>query len=105
MAKLKPKEIEVKSMTEFQDLVDQKHFSISQAIVNSILGNLKTRKKNVHVLSVKCLEENTIFDITLERTNFGDTLKENLKYFEQREMYEECSKISKAINLLSKPNI
>ena len=99
----KPKEIEVRSITDFQDLVDKKHFSISQAIVGSILKNLKTRRKNVHVLSVKCLEENTIFDITLEKANFSDTLQENLKYFEQREMYEECAEISKAINVLNKP--
>jgi hypothetical protein len=55
------------------------------------------------VLSVKCLEENTVFDITLERTNFSETLKENLKYFEDREMYEECVEIDKAIKALSKP--
>jgi len=99
----KPKEIEVRSMTDFQDLVDKKHFSISQAIVGSILSNLKTRRKNVHVLSVKCLEENTIFDITLEKDNFSDTLKENLKYFEDREMYEECIEIDRAIKALNKP--
>ena len=98
----KPKEFEVKTLHEFQDLVDNKHFSISQAIVTSILSNLKTRKKNVHVLSVKCLEENTIFDITLERTNFSETLKENLKHFEDHEMYEECVEIDKAIKTLNK---
>ena len=98
----KPKEIEVKSLYEFQDLVDNKHFSISQAIVSSILNNVKTRKKNVHVLSVKCLEENTIFDITLEKHNFVETLKENLPYFIEREMYEECARIDEAIKTLSK---
>jgi len=98
----KPKEIEVRSMPDFQDLVDKKHFSISQAIVGSILSNLKTHRKNVHVLSVKCLEENTIFDITLEKTSFSDTLKENLKYFEDREMYEDCAEITKAIKILNK---
>jgi hypothetical protein len=99
----KPKEIEVNTLHDFQDLVDKKHFSISQAIVSSILSNLKTRKKNVHVLSIKCLEENTVFDITLERINFSETLKENLKYFEQHEMYEECIEIDRAIKALNKP--
>jgi len=98
----KPKEFEVNTLNEFQDLVDKKHFSISQAIVNSILSNLRTRKKNVHILSIKCLQENTIFDITLEKSHFSHTLKENLKYFVDREMYEECAKIHKAIESLSK---
>jgi hypothetical protein len=97
---MKPKEFKVNTLEEFQDMVDQKHFSISEAIVNAILSNKKTRKKNVHVLSVKCVEENTIFDITLERANFIDTLKENLKYFEERELYEECKKIHDGIQSL-----
>lgn len=102
---MKPKEFKVNTMDEFRNLVDKKHFSISQAIVNSILSNLKTRKKNVHVLSIKCLEENTVFDITLERDNFSETLKENLKYFEDHEMYEECIEIDKAIKILNKPKL
>jgi hypothetical protein len=98
----KPKEIEVRSLNDFHELVEKKYFGISEAIVQSILGNLKTRKKNIHVLSVKCIEEATVFDITLEKVNFKETLKENLKYFEQREMYEECGQIHKAIEVLSK---
>jgi len=98
----KPKEIEVRSLNDFHELVEKKYFGISEAIVQSILGNLKTRKKNIHVLSVKCVEEATVFDITLEKVNFKETLKENLKYFEDREMYEECGQIHKAIEVLSK---
>ena len=98
----KPKEFEVKTLNEFQELVDKKHFSISQAIVSSILGNLKSLKKNIHMLSIKCLEDNTIYDITLEKHNFASTLQENLKYFEEREMYEQCAEINSAIKTLSK---
>lgn len=98
----KPKEFEVNTLDDFQELVDKNHFSISQAIVNSILSNLKTRKKNIHILSIKCVQENKIFDITLEKSYFSNTLKENLKYFEEREMYEECAKIHKAIETLNK---
>jgi hypothetical protein len=93
----KIKEFEVNTIKEFQELVDKKDFSISQAIVDSILSNIKTRRKNIHVLSVKCLDENTILDITLEKSHFADSLKENLKYFIENEMYEECQKISDAI--------
>lgn len=98
----KPKEFEVRSLEDFQNLVDRKYFGISEAIVESILSNLKTRKKHIHILSVKCVDENTIFDLTLEKNNFSDTLKENLKYFEEREMYEECAKINDAIKVLDK---
>jgi hypothetical protein len=88
-------------LDEFQGLVDRKDFSISRAVVDSILNNLKTRKKHIHVLSVKCVEEDTIFDITLERTHFIDTLKNNISYFEDREMYEDCIKINEGIKILN----
>ncbi len=54
---MKPRELTVKTMDDFKTLVDARHFSISEAIVNSILNNLKTRKKRVHVLSVSVLKK------------------------------------------------
>jgi len=98
----KPITIKVNSQEDFQHIVNKKDFSISKAVVDSILGNLKSRKKNVHMLSVKCIEENTVFDITLEKVAFADTLKQNLAYFEKHEMFEECVKINEAIAVLSK---
>ncbi len=99
---MKPKEFKVGTLEDFQEMVDEKNFSISEAVVNAILGNLKTRKKQIHMLSVKCTDDNIIFDITLEKKHFLDTLKDNLKYFEDKELYEECAKIHAAIETLSK---
>ena len=92
-------------MYEFQELVEKKDFNISKAIVDSIIQNIKTRKKLVHVMSVKCVNEGEIIDITLEKIHFVNTLKENIKYFEEREMYEECARIYESIKYLSKPKI
>jgi hypothetical protein len=52
------------------------------------------------VLSVEVVEENTVFDITLEKQHFKSTLEENLKHFEEKELYEECAKINQAITQL-----
>ena len=98
----KPTTIKVNSVNDFQDMVNKKDFTISKAVVDTILGNLKTRKKSILALSVKCIEENQILDITLEKTHFLDTLKTNLPYFEKREMYEDCVRINNAIIQLSK---
>lgn len=97
---MKPITFKVNTLEEFQEMIDKKDLSISKAVVDSILGNLKTRKKNVHMLSVKCIEENTIFDITLERKEFADTLKQNLVHFEKHEMFEDCIRIKSGIKLL-----
>lgn len=97
---MKVKEFKVNTLEEFQEMVDKKDITIHKAIVGQILTNIGTRKKNIHMLSVKCKDTQTIFDITLERKHFSDTLKENLKYFEEAEMYEDCVKINKSIALL-----
>ena len=95
-------EIVVTNSDEFQEMVDNKDFRIANAIVNSILSNLTTKKKNVHILSVNCVEDQAIYDLTLDRKFFTDTLEENLKYFIEQERYEECQKIVEAINNLKK---
>lgn len=94
---MKPKEITVNTIEEFQNLVSNKDISIAKAVIESIIRNIKTRKKHIHILSVQVMEENTVFDITLEKQHFKSTLEENLKHFEDKEMYEECSKIHDAI--------
>lgn len=93
-------EITVNNSDEFQEMVDNKDFRIAKAIVDSILENLNTKKKNVHILSVACVEDQAIYDLTLDRKFFVDTLEENLKYYIEQERYEECQKIVEAIKQL-----
>ena len=95
-------EITVDSTLEFQELIDSKDFRIAKAIVEGILDNINTKKKHVHVLSVICEDEDEIFDITVERKHFVETLDENLKYYVENEEYEGCQKIIEAIKLLKK---
>ena len=93
-------EITLNNSDEFQDMIDRKDFTIAKAVVETILANLNTRKKHLHVLSVNCLEDGATYDITLERKYFAETLQENLKYYVEKELYEECSQIVEAINKL-----
>jgi hypothetical protein len=99
---MKPKEFKVKTLEDFQEMVNKKDLNIHKAVIKSILNNLNTRKKNIHIFSVKCADDNTILDITLEKKYFVSTLKENLEYFEKQELYEECSQINEAITTLNK---
>jgi len=93
-------EINLNNSDEFQDMIDKKDFTIAKAVVDTILANLNTRKKHLHVLSVNCLEDGATYDITLERKYFAETLQENLKYYVEKELYEECTQIVEAINKL-----
>lgn len=93
-------ELTVNNMEEFQDIVDNKDFRISESIVNVILKNINTKKQHVHIISVILLDEGSTLDMTLERKFFAETLEENLKYFIEQEKYEECQRIVDAINQL-----
>jgi hypothetical protein len=93
-------EITVHNTEEFQELVDNKDFRIAQAIVEGILDNISSKKKHVHVLSITCLEEGEIYDITVERKHFIETLEENLPYYVKEELYEKCAEITKAVESL-----
>ena len=97
-------EITVNNSDEFQEMVDNKDFRIAKAIVESILSNLNTKKRNIHILSVACVEDHAVYDLTLDRKFFVDTLEENLKYYIEQERYEECQKIVEAIKQLKEKN-
>jgi hypothetical protein len=98
-------EITVNNSDEFQELVDQKDFRISKAIVEGILDNINSKKKYIHVLSITCLEEGEIYDITVERKHFAETLEENLPYYIREEQYEDCRRIVSTISELKNPTV
>ena len=95
-------ELIVNNSTELQDMIDNKDFKIAESIITSILSNINTKKQHIHVLSFTILEEGSTLDITLEKKYFIETLEENLKYFIEKERYEDCQKIVEAINVLKK---
>jgi hypothetical protein len=98
-------EITVQNTDEFQELVDNKDFRLSEAIVSGILNNISSKKKHIHVLSITCLEEEEIYDITVERKYFAETLEENLPHYVREERYEDCQKIVNIISELKNQDI
>jgi len=98
-------EITVQNSDEFQEMVDSKDFRISEAVVSGILKNLNTKKRHVHVLSIACIEDDAIYDITVERKHFAETLEENLPYYIKEERYEDCRVIADTIDKLKNQEI
>jgi len=97
-------ELNVNNIEEFQDMIDNKDFKISESIIKTILNNVNTKKKHIHIISINVLENNTVLDLTLEKKFFIETLEENLKFFIERERYEDCQNIVNAINQLKNNN-
>jgi hypothetical protein len=101
----KVKEFEVGTIDEFQEMVDNKDFRIAEAVVEGILANIDSKKRFVHLLSIICDEENSIYDITVEKKFFAETLEENLPYYVREERYEDCKRIADTINILKQQEL
>lgn len=85
---------------ELEEMVKNRDIRISKALVDTVLNNLKGRKRHIHALSIFVENEQTIYDITLDRKEFLTTLRENLKTLESNELFEECAEVVKAIKIL-----
>jgi hypothetical protein len=83
------------------ELMLYQNYEVSSLIVNSILKNLKNKKKKFKLIEINIMNEDSIYDIIIDRSNILDSLEKNLKIHEKHEDYESCSKILKAIQYLS----
>lgn len=83
---------------EFESFLIKNGSAISISIINIIEKNLHNKKQHIPVFSVELIEEQEVLDITLDRSNFIDTLNKNIITLEKNEQYEYCSK---AINLIN----
>ena len=63
-------EISVFDSSEFEELIAQRDLRISKALVETVLKNLKGRKRHIHAMSVLIENEETIYDITIDRNDF-----------------------------------
>jgi hypothetical protein len=93
-------EISVFDSDEFEELIQQRDLRISKALVETILKNINGRKRHLHALSVLIEQEQTIYDITVDRQDFLKTLESNLPIYEKHELYEGCAEIVRAIKFL-----
>ena len=96
------KRIKVKSVEEFEEMLQEQDLKISKAIVEVALKNLKNKKRFIPVMEIHVEEDESIFDITLDRQNMVSTLQQNLEIHERNEDYEGCARIANALKELQK---
>jgi len=96
------KRIKVQSHEAFEEMLQDQDLKISKAIVEVALKNLKGKKRFIPIMEVHIEEEDTIYDITLDRQNMISTLQQNLEIHERNEDYEGCARIANAIKELNK---
>ena len=97
---MKMEEFTVNNSDEFEDMMEQGDIRISKALVETILKNLKGRKRHIPAMSIFLQDEQMLMDVTVDREDFVYVLEKNLPKYEEEELYEDCAKIVTAINFL-----
>ena len=98
------KHIKVATYEEFLNMAKTKDFTLAKGIVEKVLNNLDTKEESIPVFEVEVEEEGTVYTLSMETNEFIDILETNLAHYEREEEYEDCTKITKAINYLKSKN-
>jgi len=98
------KKITVDNYDEFLQMALNQKFTISQQIVETVLNNLDTRKKQIPIFEIEVDSEGATYTLSIQTEEFMQTLKTNLIHFENEDAYEGCQKIIEAINYLKTKN-
>ena len=98
------KKITVDDYDEFLKMALNQKFTMAQNIVETVLENLNTKKKEIPVFEIEVSDEDSIYTLSVQKDEFIQILKTNLIHFENEEAYEGCQKIIEAINYLKTKN-
>jgi hypothetical protein len=97
---MKMEEFVVNNSEEFESMVEAGDINIAKALVETVLKNLKGRKRHIPAMSVFLQEEQLILDVTVDRNDFIYVLENNLPKYEAHELYEKCAEIVDALKFL-----
>lgn len=94
------KEFTLNNSEEFESMIEKGDIQVAKALVETILKNLKGRKRHIPAMSIFLKDEEIVLDVTVDRNDFIFVLETNLPKFEAHELYEDCAEIVKAITFL-----
>jgi hypothetical protein len=103
--KHQPTEFTVDSLEELNLMVESRDFIFAKSIVEGILATVNTDEPEAYLLAIKVNSENAIYDISVRREDFAETLEQNLPHYIREEEYEECRRIATAIEKLKENNL
>jgi hypothetical protein len=81
-------------------MIEAGDIRIAKALVETILKNLKGRKRHIPAMSIYLKDEQLLLDVTVDRKDFEYVLETNLEKYEAHELYEGCAEIINALKFL-----
>ena len=84
----------------FDQMLEDGSYELANAIVDGIITQLPCDAYPLHIVEVYVEEEDSIYDLSVDRNDVIETLQENLQWYEKEENYEGCATIVKTIETL-----
>ncbi len=100
--KHQPAKLVVKDLEEFERMVTSQDFVLAKSIVEGILANIDTDEPEARLLAITVKSESAVYDVTVPREDFAETLEQNLAHYVKEEQYEECRRIVDTIEQLNR---
>lgn len=97
---MRMEEFVVNNSEEFESMVEAGDIKIAKALVETVLKNLKGKKRHIPAMSIFLQEEQLVLDVTVDRNDFIYVLENNLPKYEAYELYEKCAEIVNALKFL-----
>jgi len=91
---------EFNTIEEVNDIFKDGMKELNDLIVDIAIKNLKTKRKQIPVVSIYTKDEDVTYDIMIDRPDMIETLEQNLTTMEEYEDYERCQKIVSALDYL-----
>jgi len=103
--KHQPAKLVVKDLEEFERMVTSQDFVLAKSIVEGILANIDTDEPEARLLAITVKSEGAVYDVTVPREDFAETLEQNLPHYIREEEYEECRRIATTIEQLKENHV
>ena len=103
--KYQPTELTVDSLEELNLMVGSQDFIFAKSIVEGILNTVHTDKPEVLLLLITVKSEDAVYEVSVGREDFAETLEQNLPHYIKEEEYEECRRIASAIEQLKENHL
>jgi len=97
---MKFKKILFDTEEEMERSFAENDYKFHKFVVDAALDNIKSKKKEIKIMSILTKDTNTTFDIILEPEFMVETFETNLPIMEEYEDYERCQQIVEAIKYL-----
>ena len=96
-----PHNLEFETTQELNKTFSEGNKPLSDIIVDTAIKNIKTKRKEIPVVSITTKDDDLIYDIMISRMDLVETLEQNLEVMEEYEDFERCQKIVDAIHYLN----